>query len=97
MAVGGHWTVVDLEDLTFIGSSGLGTLVRAARRSAGSGNRLELTHPGDAFPTSARHGLGRRQIDPGGRLIAALERSSLAWDVVRISSARQEEKAARRA
>jgi stearoyl-CoA desaturase (delta-9 desaturase) len=38
-----------------------------------------------AFPTSARHGLGRRQVDPGACLIGLLERSHLAWDVVRIS------------
>jgi stearoyl-CoA desaturase (Delta-9 desaturase) len=43
-----------------------------------------------AFPTSARHGLGRWQIDPGGWLITALERSNAAWDVVRIAPERQE-------
>jgi len=41
-----------------------------------------------AFPTSARHGLGRRQIDPGAWLISGLERCHLAWDVVRISPGR---------
>src|SRR2546421_3219128 len=45
-----------------------------------------------AFPTSARHGLGRRQPDPGAWLIAALDRLHLAWDVVRISSERQRAK-----
>ena len=45
-----------------------------------------------AFPTSARHGLRRWQLDPGGWLIAGLERCHLAWDVVRISPARQENK-----
>jgi stearoyl-CoA desaturase (delta-9 desaturase) len=45
-----------------------------------------------AFPTSARHGLGPRQIDPGAWVIAGLERCHLAWDVVRISPARQEAK-----
>jgi stearoyl-CoA desaturase (delta-9 desaturase) len=45
-----------------------------------------------AFPTSARHGLGRRQPDPGAWLIAALERSHLAWDVIRISPVRQQAK-----
>lgn len=43
-----------------------------------------------AFPTSARHGIGRHQIDPGSWLIAGLERCHLAWDVIRISSTRQE-------
>ncbi|MEA2146713.1 MAG: hypothetical protein QOG59_2300 [Solirubrobacteraceae bacterium] len=45
-----------------------------------------------AFPTSARHGLGRWQLDPGGWLIAVLERSHLAWDVIRISPTRQQAK-----
>jgi stearoyl-CoA desaturase (delta-9 desaturase) len=45
-----------------------------------------------AFPTSARHGLKRWQIDPGAWLIAALERSRLAWDVIRISPAHQQAK-----
>jgi stearoyl-CoA desaturase (Delta-9 desaturase) len=42
-----------------------------------------------AFPTSARHGLGRWQLDPSAWLIAGLERCHLAWDVVRVSPARQ--------
>ena len=42
-----------------------------------------------AFPTSARHGLGRWQVDPGAWIIAALERCHLAWDVVRIAPERQ--------
>ncbi len=45
-----------------------------------------------AFPTSARHGLGRRQADPGAWLISGLERCHLAWDVVRISPGRQQAK-----
>jgi stearoyl-CoA desaturase (delta-9 desaturase) len=45
-----------------------------------------------AFPTSARHGLGRGQTDPGAWLIAALERCHLAWDVVRITPERQRTK-----
>ena len=45
-----------------------------------------------AFPTSARHGLKRWQVDPGAWLISGLERCHLAWDVVRISPARQEAK-----
>ena len=45
-----------------------------------------------AFPTSARHGLGRWQVDPGAWLITALEHSHLAWDVVRISPERQHAK-----
>ena len=43
-----------------------------------------------AFPTSARHGLGRWQLDPGAWLIAGLERCHLAWDVVRIAPGRQQ-------
>ena len=46
-----------------------------------------------AFPTSARHGLGRGQIDPSARLISLLERLGLAWDVVRISPERMASKA----
>jgi hypothetical protein len=45
-----------------------------------------------AFPTSARHGLGRGQFDPSAWLIAGLERCHLAWDVVRISDGRQQAK-----
>ncbi len=37
-----------------------------------------------AFPTSARHGLGRHQPDPGAWLIGGLERCRLAWNVVRV-------------
>jgi stearoyl-CoA desaturase (delta-9 desaturase) len=45
-----------------------------------------------AFPTSARHGLGRRQLDLGAWLITGLERCHLAWDVVRISPGHQQAK-----
>jgi stearoyl-CoA desaturase (delta-9 desaturase) len=45
-----------------------------------------------AFPTSARHGLGRWQLDPSVWLISGLERCHLAWDVVRISPERQQDK-----
>ena len=48
-----------------------------------------------AFPTSARHGLGRWQVDPGAWLITALERSHLAWGVVRIAPERQRARRAR--
>ena len=47
-----------------------------------------------AFPTSARHGLSRWQLDPGAWLIGGLERCHLAWDVVRISPERQASKRA---
>ena len=46
-----------------------------------------------AFPTSAFHGLRRREVDLGGLFIAALERLGLAWQVVRVSPERQSEKA----
>ena len=42
-----------------------------------------------AFPTSARHGLGRGQLDPTAAVIRLLERCNLAWDVVRIAPERQ--------
>ena len=47
-----------------------------------------------AFPTSARHGLRRWELDGSGAVIWALEKLGLAWDVVRISPARMESKAA---
>jgi stearoyl-CoA desaturase (Delta-9 desaturase) len=42
-----------------------------------------------AFPTSAVHGLGHRQLDPSGLVIGVLERLGLVWDVVRIGPERQ--------
>jgi stearoyl-CoA desaturase (delta-9 desaturase) len=42
-----------------------------------------------AFPTSARHGLGRFQVDPSALVIVGLERCGLAWDVVRVSPERR--------
>ena len=42
-----------------------------------------------AFPTSARHGLGRHQLDLGGWVIDGMERLGLAWDVVRVNPQRQ--------
>jgi stearoyl-CoA desaturase (delta-9 desaturase) len=47
-----------------------------------------------AFPTSARHGLGRWQLDPSAAVIGLLERAGLAWDVVRISPERRLARAA---
>jgi stearoyl-CoA desaturase (delta-9 desaturase) len=49
----------------------------------------EAWHNGHhAFPTSARHGLERWQIDISAGVIAALERVGLAWDVVRVDAAK---------
>jgi stearoyl-CoA desaturase (delta-9 desaturase) len=42
-----------------------------------------------AFPTSARHGLSRWNFDPSAWVIWALEKTGLAWDVVRIPPERQ--------
>jgi stearoyl-CoA desaturase (delta-9 desaturase) len=42
-----------------------------------------------AFPTSARHGLGRWQLDPSAIVIRGLERCGLVWDVVRASPERR--------
>jgi stearoyl-CoA desaturase (Delta-9 desaturase) len=42
-----------------------------------------------AFPTSAFHGLRAYEIDPGGWMIRGLERTGLAWRVVRIDPRRQ--------
>ncbi len=49
-----------------------------------------------AFPTSAFHGLRRRELDPGGLFISLLERIGLAWRVVRVSPERQRGKTAAR-
>jgi len=46
-----------------------------------------------AFPTSARHGLGRWQLDPSAWVIRGLEASGLVWGVVRVSPERQRRKA----
>jgi stearoyl-CoA desaturase (Delta-9 desaturase) len=46
-----------------------------------------------AFPTSARHGLGRAELDPSAALITLMEKTGLAWDVVRISPERMASKA----
>jgi stearoyl-CoA desaturase (delta-9 desaturase) len=42
-----------------------------------------------AFPTSAVHGLGRRQIDVSAAVITLLERLGLVWNVVRVPPERQ--------
>jgi stearoyl-CoA desaturase (delta-9 desaturase) len=46
-----------------------------------------------AFPTSARHGLGRWQLDPSALVIRGLETCGMAWDVVQVSPDRQQRKA----
>jgi len=45
-----------------------------------------------AFPTSARHGLARGQIDVSAIVIRGLERCGLAWDVVRVEPERRKVK-----
>ena len=47
-----------------------------------------------AFPTSAAHGLGRREVDISAGVIWLMEKTGLAWDVVRISPDRMARKAA---
>src|SRR5436305_5682535 len=47
-----------------------------------------------AFPTSAKHGLRRWELDLSALVIRALERAGLAWDVVRVSPERQARKLA---
>jgi stearoyl-CoA desaturase (delta-9 desaturase) len=46
-----------------------------------------------AFPTSASHGFGRRQLDISALVIQTLEDFGLAWDVVRVSPERRAAKA----
>jgi stearoyl-CoA desaturase (delta-9 desaturase) len=45
-----------------------------------------------AFPTSAFHGLSWRQFDASALVIRALERTGLAWDVVRVPAERRANK-----
>jgi fatty-acid desaturase len=47
-----------------------------------------------AFPTSAAHGLSRRELDPSALVIRALERLGLVWNVVRVGPERQTAKLA---
>jgi stearoyl-CoA desaturase (Delta-9 desaturase) len=51
-------------------------------------------HNHHAFPRSAVHGLRRWEVDPSAWIITTLERSGLAWNVIRISPERQLAKAA---
>lgn len=51
-------------------------------------------HNHHAFPRSAVHGLKRWELDPSALIISILEKLGLAWNVVRISSERQAERAA---
>jgi stearoyl-CoA desaturase (delta-9 desaturase) len=51
-------------------------------------------HNHHAFPRSARHGLRWWELDISGLVIGALERTGLAWNVVRIAPERQAQKAA---
>ena len=46
-----------------------------------------------AFPTSAFHGMGRRELDVSGLVIAVLERAGLAWEVQRVTPERRAAKA----
>ena len=46
-----------------------------------------------AFPTSAAHGLGRREVDISAGVIWLLEKTGLAWDVVRVTPERMARKA----
>jgi stearoyl-CoA desaturase (delta-9 desaturase) len=49
-------------------------------------------HNHHAFPRSAFHGLRKREIDPAGWVIVALEKLGLVWNVVRITPERQAQK-----
>ena len=46
-----------------------------------------------AFPTSAAHGMRRWELDPSAIVIRALEKTGLAWGVVRVTRERQAGKA----
>jgi stearoyl-CoA desaturase (delta-9 desaturase) len=45
-----------------------------------------------AFPTSAEHGMRRWELDPSALLISGLEKTGLAWKVVRVPRERQARK-----
>jgi stearoyl-CoA desaturase (delta-9 desaturase) len=49
-------------------------------------------HNHHAFPRAAQHGLRRWELDPSGAVIGLLERLGLAWNVVRITPARQRQR-----
>jgi stearoyl-CoA desaturase (delta-9 desaturase) len=49
-------------------------------------------HNHHAFPRSAEHGLGRRELDPSAWVIRAMERLGIVWNVVRIAPERQAQK-----
>ena len=51
-------------------------------------------HNHHAFPRAAEHGLQRGEIDPSGWVIRTLERLGLAWNVVRITPERQQQRLA---
>jgi len=48
-----------------------------------------------AFPTSAFHGMARREIDISGLVISGMERLGLAWEVQRVAPERRARKAIR--
>jgi stearoyl-CoA desaturase (delta-9 desaturase) len=49
-------------------------------------------HNHHAFPRSADNGLRRRELDPSAWVITALEKAGLAWNVVRITPERQQQR-----
>jgi stearoyl-CoA desaturase (delta-9 desaturase) len=49
-------------------------------------------HNHHAFPRSAFHGLGRRELDPSAWVIRGMEKLGLVWNVVRIAPERQAQK-----
>jgi len=49
-------------------------------------------HNHHAFPRSAEHGLKKSEVDLSSALIRLLEKTGLAWNVVRIAPERQEAK-----
>jgi stearoyl-CoA desaturase (delta-9 desaturase) len=46
-------------------------------------------HNHHAFPRSAHHGLRWYELDPSGWIITLMQRTGLAWNVVRITPERQ--------
>ncbi len=86
-----HHTTFSINSLCHSSAAGRSHRGRVAQPglAGAAGVRRGLAQQPPRLPHPARHGLGRWQVDPGGWFIRALERCHLAWDVIRISPARQ--------
>ena len=66
------------------------TIFRALRRTGGNGGLVCMhAENGGVIDLLVQEALRRGEVDPGGWLIRALERTRLAWNVKRVSAERQ--------